>query len=118
MPNRNLTTGSRSSALASLTKRITKIPPDAIIAHEKLTRYLLVFQPENDTARFLARGGYTQDNPGLLEAAIRRLSGENYAVFDRSDRFGDFYRVEGRWAGWRLGITGRHDRAVVIRLRT
>lgn len=72
-----------------------KLLTNVIIPREKLTRYLLVFQPESDKSKFLAQAGYTQDNPDALEAAIRVMIKEYEAVFDRHDRFGDFFRVEG-----------------------
>jgi len=39
-----------------------KLPADAIIAAEKVTRYLLVSQTRGDKSAFLARGGYTIEN--------------------------------------------------------
>ena len=42
-----------------------KIPSDAVIPRDKLTKYLLVFQPENDKSQFLAQAGFTQDNSEL-----------------------------------------------------
>ena len=36
-----------------------KLPADAVIAREKLTRYLLRKLPENDKSGFLAMAGYT-----------------------------------------------------------
>jgi hypothetical protein len=48
-----------------------KIPPDAIITPEKLTKYLLVRRVKDDKSGYLARGGFDQSNPQLLEAAIR-----------------------------------------------
>lgn len=50
-----------------------KIPEDALISREKLTHYLLVFQPDNDKSKFLAQAGFTQANPDALEAAIRQM---------------------------------------------
>jgi hypothetical protein len=35
---------------------------EAIIAEEKLTKYLLVPLPKDDKSQFLARAGYTVDN--------------------------------------------------------
>lgn len=76
-----------------------KLPDDVVIPHEKLTRYLLVLQPGNDKSRFLAQAGYTQENPDALEAAIRDMISSYEVVFDRQDRYGDFYRVEGKLRG-------------------
>ena len=76
-----------------------KLPENVIIPRDKLTRYLLVFQPENDKSKFLAQAGFTQENPDALETAIRDLIARHDAVLDRQDRFGDFYRVEGTLYG-------------------
>ncbi|MGH9851766.1 MAG: DUF6883 domain-containing protein [Blastocatellia bacterium] len=76
-----------------------KIPDDAIISDDKLTRYLLVHKARNDKSKFLARAGFTQQNPGALLAAIRSLIGMVEAVEDRTDEYGTFYRVEGELIG-------------------
>ena len=39
------------------------IPPDAEIAIEKLTRYLLVPRPLDDKSKFLGQAGFTSANP-------------------------------------------------------
>ncbi len=76
-----------------------RIPDDAVIPREKLVLYLLVPQRKNDKSRFLARAGFTQENPHLLEQAIRRLISENEAVPDRQNEYGIFYRVQGNLYG-------------------
>ena len=72
---------------------------EAIIPREKLTNYLLVPQVRNDKSKFLAQAGFTQDNPDVLEAAIRHILAENEAVQDREDEYGTFYRVSGSLVG-------------------
>jgi hypothetical protein len=72
-----------------------KLPDDVVIPREKLTEYLLVPRDKNDKSKFLAQAGFTQDNPEALEAAVRRLIGENDAVQDREDDYGTYYRVTG-----------------------
>lgn len=44
---------------------------DAIIAEEKLTKYLLVLLPKDDKSKFLARAEYTLSNWPLLEQDLR-----------------------------------------------
>jgi hypothetical protein len=44
---------------------------------------------------FLAQAGFTQENPGLLEQAIRELIAANEAVLDGQNEYGSFYRVVG-----------------------
>jgi hypothetical protein len=77
-----------------------RIPADeAIIPSEKLTQYLLVARVEDDKSRFLAQGGFTSENPGDLETAIRQLIRENDAVQDRVNEYGEYYRVVGDLTG-------------------
>jgi hypothetical protein len=92
---------------------VVKIPPDAIIPEEKLTRYLLVPRPEDDKSRYLAQAGFTNQNPAALLAAIRDLTTSDEAVEDGSNRFGDFFRVEGAI----IGPNGRRLLVVLVWLR-
>ena len=48
-----------------------KLPAHAIIAVEKVTRYLLVRQTRGDKSVFLAGGGYTLENAGKLVDDLR-----------------------------------------------
>jgi hypothetical protein len=48
-----------------------KLPADAIIAPDKLTRYLLVRQIRGDKSAFLARAGYTIENADQLLDDLR-----------------------------------------------
>ena len=75
------------------------IPPDAIIAKEKLTHYLLVFRNEDDISAFLAQAGFTSENPEVLEEAIRQHMALIEAVQDRVNEYGAYYRVEGDLIG-------------------
>lgn len=47
------------------------LPQDAIIAEEKLTKYLLVLLPKDDKSKFLAQAGYTLDNWRQLKQDLR-----------------------------------------------
>ena len=76
-----------------------KIPEDSIIAFEKLTRYLLVARVRNDKSKYLARAGFTLENPEALLKAIRFLSGTAEAVQERTTEYGTFYRVQGELDG-------------------
>jgi hypothetical protein len=49
-----------------------KLPIDALIAPEKLTRYLLVKRVVGDKSDFLKQAGYALDNPMQLEEDIRQ----------------------------------------------
>ena len=76
-----------------------RIPVDAIITAEKLTKYLLFPRQKNDKSRFLAQVGFTAENPIVLETAIRNLIAENDAIIDRRNEYGTFFRVEGELRG-------------------
>ena len=92
-----------------------RIPPDALIAEGKLRHYLLVPRPKNDKSKFLAQAGFTQEHPEVLDAAIRQLIQSVEAIKDKSDDYGDCYRVAGDLIG-----TGGRKLAVItfwIRLR-
>jgi hypothetical protein len=90
-----------------------RVPGDAVIPEEKLTKYLLVPRPWDDKSKFLAQAGFTQDNPDDLMAALRRLAGEAEAVEDGTNEYGTFYRVEGEL----VGPVARPLAVVAVRLR-
>lgn len=68
---------------------------DVVIAAEKLTRYLLVKRPRGDKSGYLALGGFTQENPGALRAALLEHVTEGEAHETETDRFGTRYRMTG-----------------------
>jgi len=76
-----------------------KIPYAATIPPEKLIHYLLVPRPKNDKSKFLARAGFTLENPEALEAALRELIRTEDATKDRTTEYGEFYQVEGNLMG-------------------
>ncbi len=76
-----------------------KIPADAIIAPEKLTRYLLVPLRRSDKSGFLALLGFTLANPGALESAIRSQAASAQAVVDSVDVYGTHMTVTAMLVG-------------------
>jgi hypothetical protein len=76
-----------------------KLPVNLVIPRQKLTDYLLVPRAVDDKSKFLAQGGFTQTNPHLLEAAIRKLAETAEAIYDQRTEYGDFYRVDGAISG-------------------
>jgi hypothetical protein len=86
-----------------------KLPADAIIAPEKLTRYLLVHQPRGDKSAFLARAGYTLENADRLLQDIRTQALPLDATKLHSTEFGDFYEI-------RAALTGPNG--VTLRVRS
>ena len=76
-----------------------KIPPDAIIAPEKITKYLLLPRKQDDKSRLLARFGFSVDTPAVLEAAIRLHASEGEGFLDVTDVYGEHFTVIGKLAG-------------------
>jgi hypothetical protein len=76
-----------------------RIPPDAVIPLAKLTGYLLVQREWDDKSKFLAKGGFTRENPHVLLAAIRELAATVEAVEDGTNDYGVFLRAEGGFGG-------------------
>lgn len=88
-----------------------RLPADeAIIPAEKLVTYLLVLRVEDDKSKFLAQAGFTIENPGALEGAIRQLLRDNDAIRDRVNEYGEYFRVVGDL----IGVNGRVLRIVTI----
>lgn len=76
-----------------------KIPADAEIPDDKLTRYLLVYKARNDKSKFLAQAEFTVQNPEALRNAIRQLVESNEALEDSTNEYGTFYQVNGELIG-------------------
>lgn len=76
-----------------------KLPGDTTIAHEKLTRYLLVHQTRGDKSAFLKRAGYTLANADQLLDALREQLLPLDATTLHSTKFGEFYEIRGVLTG-------------------
>jgi len=72
-----------------------KIPADAIIPEEKITRYLLLPKLRNDKSKYLAQAGFTQINPEALREALWLLVQTFEALPEKSTEYGTVYTVEG-----------------------
>lgn len=92
---------------------IVKIPSEANIPQENLTRYLLVLKERNDKSQFLAQAGFTQENSETLTAAIALLIQSAEAVEDGTNEYGIFYRVDGTLQG----ANGRSLAVITIWIR-
>jgi hypothetical protein len=76
-----------------------KLPIDALIAPEKLTRYLLVKRAVGDKSEFLKQAGYTLDNPVQLEQDIRvQILSQEAAPIETND-YGDVFEIKGALVG-------------------
>jgi hypothetical protein len=76
-----------------------KIPGDAVIAEEKLTRYLLTWRPRNDKSALLARAGYELANWTLLRDDLRRLAAAVDAESEGINPFGELLLARGELQG-------------------
>lgn len=76
-----------------------KLPADATISREKLTRYLLVHQARGDKSAFLARAGYNLQNADQLLADLRTQLLPLDAAPLHSTMFGSFYEIRGALTG-------------------
>lgn len=81
-----------------------KLPPDAIIARDKLTRYLLIRQARGDKSAFLAAACYTLQNVNRLLHDLRTQILSLDAAPLESGKFGQYYEIRGTLHGPK-GIT-------------
>ena len=76
-----------------------KLPADATIAPEKLTRYLLVPQTRGDKSAFLKRAGYSGENADRLLHDLRTQLLPLDAAPLQATQFGQFYEIHGALTG-------------------
>jgi len=76
-----------------------KLPPDSIIAREKIERYLLVPQSRGDKSAFLALAGYTLDNPENLLTDLREQILPLDAAPLETKVFGQYFEIRGNLTG-------------------
>ena len=76
-----------------------KLPADAAIAREKLTKYLLVRQARADKSACLAAAGYTAANPDRLLHDLRRQVLSKEAILIGQTKFGESYEIRARLTG-------------------
>ena len=76
-----------------------RLPPDATIAEDKLTRYLLLPQARGDKSAFLAQAGYRQDNASHLLRDLRTQLLPLEAQRLESNIFGQYYEIRGTLTG-------------------
>lgn len=76
-----------------------KLPATATIAKEKITDYLLRWQPDNDKSKFLELAGYRSDDWQRLMADIRNQIMSTDAEFVRKTPYGDIFRSRNMLVG-------------------
>jgi hypothetical protein len=96
---RNLAKALAAASLGCYKRQRMKLPSDAIIAAERVTRYLLVRQTRGDKSAFLARGGYTLENADQLLDDLRIQLLPLEATPLHSTEFGQFYEIRGPLIG-------------------
>lgn len=80
-------------------RRYVRLPLDATIAEEKLTRYLLLPQARGDKSAFLARAGYGQASVDYLLRDLRDQLLPLEAQRLESNTFGQYYEIRGMLSG-------------------
>jgi len=76
-----------------------KLSTGAVIAADKLTRYLLVPQARGDKSAFLVGAGYTINNADQLLRDLREQILPLDATALESNKFGQYFEVRGRLTG-------------------
>jgi hypothetical protein len=78
---------------------VMKMPSCLIIQDEKITKYLLVYQPKSDKSGYLALAGYSLDNWELLKNdIIKAVEGSEIAKVTLTD-WGTQFEVRSEWSG-------------------
>lgn len=75
------------------------LPKDAVIAEEKLIKYLLVLLPKDDKSKFLAQAGYTLANWQQLEQDLRTQVLTQPAELVETNRYGKKYLIRASLRG-------------------
>ena len=78
---------------------MTYLDGNAIIAKEKLTKYLLIRQEQNDKSQFLEQAGYTLENWQQLEQDLRKQVLSLKAIPTTKTRYGQKYVIFGVLVG-------------------
>lgn len=86
-----------------------KLPENAVIALDKLTKYLLVKRAIGDKSEFLRQAGYTIDNWEQLERDMRRQVLTQDAVLIEHTTYGEVFEIH-------ASLTG--PSSVVLNVRT
>lgn len=76
-----------------------KLSKDSVIAHEKITGYLLLRRPVGDKSEFLKQAGYTLENWRQLEYDIRQQILSKEAVLVEHTEYGDIFEIRALLSG-------------------
>ncbi|MBI5606631.1 MAG: hypothetical protein HY879_25145 [Deltaproteobacteria bacterium] len=76
-----------------------KLPEDTLIAHEKLTQYLLTPRKRNDKSQWLAQAGYSLNNWEALENDLRdQILSKDVTLLEITE-FGKLFEIRGNLIG-------------------
>jgi len=76
-----------------------KLPKNSLIAHEKLTQYLLISRKRNDKSQWLAQAGYTFENWQELKNDLRVQILSFEAMSIERTKYGQMYEIRGKLTG-------------------
>lgn len=76
-----------------------KLPPDSVVAREKLTEYLLRVREDHDKSGFLALAGYSPAEAGVLERDLRTQILPQDAVPAGATPYGEKFVIRGALQG-------------------
>ena len=76
-----------------------KLPNDSVIPQDKIRRYLLLPQLEDDKSKFLALARYTLANWERLEKDLQAAIQLNEAYEVGSNSYGAVYELKAKWTG-------------------
>lgn len=79
--------------------KLARLPADALIAEEKVRRYLLAHRAKNDKSGFFAGAGYAGNNWRQLADDIREQLLPLEADLSRQTRYGELYAIRGQLRG-------------------
>ena len=76
-----------------------KLPAEAVIPADKISKYLLVYRPRGDKSAWLKSVGYSIAKAEVLAADIRAQLLSLDARSAGSDKFGDYFETAGPLKG-------------------
>ena len=76
-----------------------RLPADAVIPFDKITKYLLVRRPRGDKSLWLRGAGYSLETAEILAADLRAQLLPLDAKTTGSDKFGDYFETTGSLRG-------------------
>ncbi|MBD2006187.1 MULTISPECIES: DUF6883 domain-containing protein [Cyanophyceae] len=76
-----------------------RLPSKLVIEDQKITSYLLVYQPKNDKSEYLALAGYNLENWEILKRDILNAVDGSKVTEITSTDWGTRLKVKSQWYG-------------------